>query len=1253
MHQFVRCVLVLFWLGSATSSAAAIGPWDTAYLRGDYAASFTHHVTQLFARVAPAAEPATGATQALHEEIELRFLRLVVDELANFATGAETLERFLESEHHPIVTALAQNDLGYYYFRVGRVAEAMQSWTALDFINDWWLIGPFDNERGSGFDNPTEIETAIDLSASYVGKRDSVSWRRWAEPGRGCLVELSELLRPREEGFAYLSTALVADRALAAVLRLGSSGAIAIWLNGQEVFRRDVEREIRLDQDAVRIQLAAGPNTILIKSGHTKGQWALRLRLTDENGARITGVRIDADEIRDAVATPSAVETSESRPLQMGAIDWLAAKPDSLERLLLTAWILGQRRAHDVTEHPERELCLAALERDPNSAIGWWLLAASYLEEVTHVAEREENHWRQALEKALAIDPEFAAARVALARYYFERFRNVERASSYLAPLLESSAPTIAGLALASELAYFRHGEAARDAIRDVIESRFDREALPTWRHAHARRAWARGLVSEAEREFTAVLKLDALNLAARRDLYDLYVSLGRRDFALEQLDLNVALRPGHAGSWLAIGEHHAAADEWQLALAAVDRALLIAPADEASHARRGEYLLMAGRREAALESFARSLEREPNQPKLRDYVQRLAAGTKNLEDTYRVDLTATMAAARASTATSSDPSRVLFDQQVVAIDADGTSTRYRQFLVKIVNESGIREYNHYSIPYAFGEQWVKVLRARVHRSAGGTADAQLRQRDPQVREGEYPVWSAMWVDLPPLEIGDLVEIEYRQEDLRQSFFGDYFGDEVSFAGIVPMDWVRYTLLAPADKKLFFHQRQLAIEPTCSEQGGIKSWRWEVRDAAAVLPEPGMPELAEATPSLQISTFADWPAFTRWYHHLIRKQFESSAAIRAKVTELTQGKATAAEKIRAIYNFVVTDVRYIAWEFGVHGFKPYNAATVFARRFGDCKDKATLLCTMLDEIGIDANVVLINAVGQRSREDLSLPLMSHFNHCIAYLPNGLENSPIFLDGTAERHGAQELPTMDRGATVLVVDSARARVEQIPWNNPADQSVEQRDRIELRPDGSALGEHEISATGDIASRLRADFEIVGERTLVLERALGRRFPGSRVTEVTTSDLKDLDAAVRVRFRTEIPDFLDRSTNPNRLPAFVDFYERLRNLNALASREARDQDLLLGAPRRSQLRVELLLPAGYEISHLPKPLELTTPQAVFDFRATQDDRTLRIEQTLETRGPRVAAREYPLFRDLVERAGALLDERILLRKQEGVQ
>src|SRR5690606_3005881 len=112
--------------------------------------------------------------------------------------------------------------------------------------------------------------------------------------------------------------------------------------------------------------------------------------------------------------------------------------------------------------------------------------------------------------------------------------------------------------------------------------------------------------------------------------------------------------------------------------------------------------------------------------------------------------------------------------------------------------------------------------------------------------------------------------------------------------------------------------------------------------------EPYMPWFKETVPLVSVSSFADWDEFAQWYWALVKDQHESNNDIQTLVKELTKDCKSEQDKIRKIYEYVITEIRYNdAWEFGVHGFKPYNATSIFERKFGDCKDKSTLINTML------------------------------------------------------------------------------------------------------------------------------------------------------------------------------------------------------------------------------------------------------------------------------------------------------------------
>src|SRR5690606_10127841 len=263
----------------------------------------------------------------------------------------------------------------------------------------------------------------------------------------------------------------------------------------------------------------------------------------------------------------------------------------------------------------------------------------------------------------------------------------------------------------------------------------------------------------------------------------------------------------------------------------------------------------------------------------------------------------------------SDHPAHVLLDLEAVRVLRDGTARELVQQVILVLNDQGVRAYDQIGASYSSGEQVVEFRRARVHRRDGTTADAPVRRFGDS---GGGDGWRSARIDLPPLSPGDVIEIEYVREEIEQSFFGDYFGRVVTFQGTVPIDEKVFILRAPADKQLHFHEQRLDLEPEKSvdDDSGAVTWRWSRRDIEALEPEPAMPGFRETVPLLEISTFASWDAFSSWYHHLIRKQFESSPEIRDKVRELVSGISDDLEKIRAIYHFVVTEVRYNAWEFG-------------------------------------------------------------------------------------------------------------------------------------------------------------------------------------------------------------------------------------------------------------------------------------------------------------------------------------------------
>jgi transglutaminase-like putative cysteine protease len=156
------------------------------------------------------------------------------------------------------------------------------------------------------------------------------------------------------------------------------------------------------------------------------------------------------------------------------------------------------------------------------------------------------------------------------------------------------------------------------------------------------------------------------------------------------------------------------------------------------------------------------------------------------------------------------------------------------------------------------------------------------------------------------------------------------------------------------------------VQPTPASEGGLQ---WTVRDVPEIKVEPRMPAFFSLSGQMEISYFGpnqkvisveSWEALGRWYVGLTSDRRNPTPEISQKARDLTAGKADFDNKARTLASFLQTDVRYVEIKIGIGGYQPHPAGDIFRARYGDCKDKVTLLSSMLQEVGIRSDYVLIN-----------------------------------------------------------------------------------------------------------------------------------------------------------------------------------------------------------------------------------------------------------------------------------------------------
>ena len=258
-----------------------------------------------------------------------------------------------------------------------------------------------------------------------------------------------------------------------------------------------------------------------------------------------------------------------------------------------------------------------------------------------------------------------------------------------------------------------------------------------------------------------------------------------------------------------------------------------------------------------------------------------------------------------------------------------------------------------------------------------------------------------------------------------------------------------------------------------------------------------------------LNGFANWNEMGKWYVNLVGSRVDASPEIKQQVAALTASKTTTLEKMQTLATFVQHDIRYVAIELGIGGYQPHPASEVFAHHYGDCKDKATLLRSMLREIGVDSYHVVIYT--ERGAVTPKTPAHNGFNHVITAikLPDGLTDPSLiatiqhpklgkllFFDPTNDLIPFGQLPGYLQANYGLLVTPDGGELIELPQQPSSMNSIRRTAKLTLDKNGTLKGDVEEVRLGERASSERWRLRTVtkdADRIKPIEDLLGR-LPG---------------------------------------------------------------------------------------------------------------------------------------------------------------
>jgi Domain of Unknown Function with PDB structure (DUF3857)/Transglutaminase-like superfamily len=561
----------------------------------------------------------------------------------------------------------------------------------------------------------------------------------------------------------------------------------------------------------------------------------------------------------------------------------------------------------------------------------------------------------------------------------------------------------------------------------------------------------------------------------------------------------------------------------------------------------------------------------------------------------------------------------VLLDQTDYTVTSPGEYTEHSRWVVKILRPEGRNE-GDLLLDLGMGEK-LNFIRSWTLDRAGH--EFELKQKDfaeKSFRSFElYDDVHFLSAKAPAADPGSTIAFEW---EVRRHGFVNQINQ--FFQEPNPVREMRISLTLPNGWE--FRDSWPSASPVTPVQTSPSHWEWSAQNLPGIEEERMMPERAVLLGRLSITYFptgekgnvASWAALGKWYNTLIVGRRDPTPEITAKTQELIAGKADFDSKLRAITEFIQADIRYVAIEIGIGGYQPHAAADVFRYRYGDCKDKATLLSSMLRVAGIASNYVVIHT--ERGFVNPNVPSV-WFNHMILAieLPKDLpagqykpvvkgKSGQLYLvfDPTDEYTPVGSLRSEIQDSYALLVTDGNGELIRTPQLDPAANTIVRQGHFVLGADGALSGEVDETRSGDFAMEERERLHDVDQhqRTNDFEHWLAGSLQAFTLQDLNFTNAEERSKDLALSYKIAVQDYgqsrgtlmLVRPRVVGDDSSFVEHKERHYPL-----------ELRHTCSRRDVFEIEV--PKQYQVDDIPDPVKLDVGFAAYQSRVEVDGSKLR--------------------------------------------
>lgn len=593
----------------------------------------------------------------------------------------------------------------------------------------------------------------------------------------------------------------------------------------------------------------------------------------------------------------------------------------------------------------------------------------------------------------------------------------------------------------------------------------------------------------------------------------------------------------------------------------------------------------------------------------------------------------------------------VLHDESRLVVDEQGRIVRTSTYAIKVLVKEG-RENAVAEAYYSAGSDKIREFRAWLLLPSGEVKKYEKKETIDlaQVNNDVYnEARKKIITARDDADVGAVFGFETVQESRLLTAQDQWF-----FQGYEPVVKSRLTVQLPAGwTAQGVTYNHAPVQPAINGS----SYTWELGPLSRIEPEPMSPSAMNVVPRLNVSffppsgagagaarTFQDWGAVSSFVSELNDPQTTLNEAMIQKARELTAAATTEIEKIRAIARFV-QEINYVSIQINVGrggGYRPHAASDVFAKHYGDCKDKANLMRALLKAVDITAYPLVIFA-GDRNFVQENWPSPRQFNHCIVAIQVKPETQApaivqheklgglLIFDPTDEHTVVGDLPETEQGSWALLAAGAAGGLIRVPELSSEDNKITRRLSIELLPNGSIQGRIVEDSTGQAGRMERSSWRDLTPDgyNRMIERWVSFTVNGAKVTQIQPRDDRD-----RGKFHLEVGVSAERygKLMQGRLMSFVPAIVSRREAVALTKAE-RHLPIVINGNAFAE-SAEVILPEGFIVDELPDPVKLETSFGQYTASYSVEGNKLRYQRAMTVHNAILPREQYSVARNFYD-------------------